>query len=118
VAGCGLRQQVVERPAHVALEVNLDRTGEDQFGYQLPHCAESRRRVSQLCATSCGSLAILAAMRLASAASPLIAALDTLRARPRPASLSEVRVPLAALRDDLRVDLRQSLGGLLSVWRA
>jgi len=42
--------------------------------------------------------------------------LGPLRARPRPAALSEVRVPLIARRHDLRVDLRQSLGGLLSLW--
>jgi hypothetical protein len=39
------------------------------------------------------------------------------RLRLRPAALSEVRVPLIARRHDLWVDLRQSLGGLLSLWR-
>jgi len=39
------------------------------------------------------------------------------RLRLRPSALSEVRAPLNARRHDLRVDLRQSLGGLLSLRR-
>jgi len=63
-------------------------------------------------------------MRLASsfvsnfAADRRPAPLGARRLRLRPATLSEVRVALIARRYDLRVDLRQSLGGLLPLWRS
>jgi len=60
-----------------------------------------------------------ASSRLSSlAADRRLGPLRARRLRLRPAALSAVRVPLIARRHDLRVDLRQSLGGLLSLWRS
>jgi hypothetical protein len=60
-----LKAQVVERPAHVAVEVNLDRTGEDHSAMNF-RIALKADAASVNFGTSCGSLAMLAAIRLAS----------------------------------------------------
>jgi hypothetical protein len=73
---------------------------------------------------SIGNFAMFVAIRRASSFVSSLAAdlrpgpLRARRLRLRPAAFSEVRIPLLARRHDLRIDLRQGLGGLHPLWRS